>query len=75
MTVVLDASAAVRAALNRQTEPAILRVLDNAFAVVTTDLFDYAVLARREGAEILTTDKRLKQKQLCAEMGVPLAVA
>ena len=33
----------------------------------------YAVLARREKAAVLTIDRRLKQ--LCAEMGVPLADA
>jgi len=36
------------------------------------DLY-YAVLARREGAAILTFDKRLKQ--LCTSMQIPLAVA
>ncbi|HKS23537.1 MAG TPA: type II toxin-antitoxin system VapC family toxin [Thermoanaerobaculia bacterium] len=36
------------------------------------DLY-YAILARREGAAILTFDKRLKQ--LCAEMRIPLADA
>lgn len=133
MTVVLDASAAVRAVLNRETETAILDILDNASTVITTDLFIaevtsglwkyvtagrisvdeaagsldealdfvntfheiaglahevlreaslrrhpvydlyYVVLARREGAAILTFDKRLKE--LCGEMGIPLAGA
>jgi predicted nucleic acid-binding protein len=36
------------------------------------DLY-YAVLARREGAAILTFDRRLKE--LCSEMGIPLADA
>jgi predicted nucleic acid-binding protein len=36
------------------------------------DLY-YAVLARREGAAILTFDNRLKQ--LCTKMGVPVADA
>jgi predicted nucleic acid-binding protein len=133
MTVVLDASAAIRAVLDRQKETAILDVLDAASPVITTDLFIaevtsglwkyvlanqisiddaaanldaalglvstfhdiagfshevlreaaaqrhavydlyYAVLARREGAAILTTDRRLKT--LCAALGVPLANA
>jgi predicted nucleic acid-binding protein len=34
--------------------------------------FYYAVLARREGAAILTLDRRLKQ--LCTAMGIPLAM-
>jgi predicted nucleic acid-binding protein len=39
MTVVLDASAAIRAVLDRQNETAILAVLDRASPVITTDLF------------------------------------